>query len=97
VDEVFFAGPSAGTDPRTTREAAIRNDFITDYVGAALATGSRSRSSGRRYFASLDALQPCVLKIRIARISALLEPSTAARATTAFAIIFGAALGAVSS
>lgn len=55
VDEVFFAGPSTGTDPRTTGEAAVRHDFIAYHVAAALATGSRSRSSGRRWLASFDA------------------------------------------
>ena len=36
-------------------------------------------------FAGLDALDPTVLKPGVAGISALLEPSTAAKTTTAFA------------
>ena len=36
-------------------------------------------------FAGLDALEPCVIKLRVAGISALFDPSTAGSATTAFA------------
>ena len=44
-------------------------------------------------FASLDALSPCVVELRIANISALLKPGTATSATTAFASLAGSALG----
>ena len=45
-------------------------------------------------FAGLNALEPRVIKLRVAGISAVLEPSTAASATTEFAEFFiVAALG----
>ena len=45
--------------------------------------------------AGLDALGPCVLKLRVAGVAALLEPSTAAEAATHFANFVSAALGTI--
>ena len=44
-------------------------------------------------FAGLDALVPCVIKLRVAGISTVLEPTTSASATRAFAGFVGGALG----
>ena len=47
-----------------------------------------------RTFAGLNALDPCMIEVCVAGISAVLEPSTAASATTAFAgFLDSAALG----
>ena len=40
-------------------------------------------------FASLDALGPCMIKLRVAGISAVLEPSTAASAAAEYAGFLG--------
>ena len=44
-------------------------------------------------FAGLDALEPCVIKLRVAGISTVLEPTAAASATRRFTGFFGGALG----
>ena len=44
-------------------------------------------------FAGLDALVPCVIKLRVAGISAVLEPTASATATRGFAGFVGGALG----
>ena len=44
-----------------------------------------TRHGHERTCAGLDALGPCVIKLRVAGISALFDPSTAGSATTAFA------------
>ena len=46
------------------------------------------------YFASLNTLGPCMIKFRIASISAIFEPTTAASATAAFTCLVGGALRA---
>ena len=44
-------------------------------------------------FAGLDALEPCVIKLRVAGISTVLEPTASATATRALAGFVGGALG----
>ena len=44
-------------------------------------------------FAGLDALEPCVIKLRVAGISTVLEPTASASATRGFAGFVGGTLG----
>ena len=53
-----------------------------------------NRNRSRKIFADLNALGPCVIKLCVTVISAVLEPSTAASTTAAFAgFLASAALG----
>ena len=55
---------------------------------------SQDSDSKKLTFAGLNALNPCVIEVCVAGISAVLEPSTAASATTEFAgFLDAAALG----
>ena len=52
-------------------------------------------SSRQLTFTGLDTVGPCMIKIRVGSVSAVLEPSTTASATTTFTgFLDGAALGA---
>ena len=56
---------------------------------------SQDSDSKKLTFAGLNALDPCMIKVCVTGISAVLEPSTAASATTEFAgFLDNAALGA---
>ena len=76
-----------------------------EFTQRAVMTGSKAckqprcnaikRSSEELTVTSLDAFPPCVIKIRVAGISTLVEPSTTASATTEFTGFLGStALGA---
>ena len=56
---------------------------------------SQDSDSKKLTFAGLNALDPCMIEVWVASISTVLEPSTAASATTEFAgFLNAAALGA---
>ena len=56
---------------------------------------SQDSDSKKLTFTGLNALDPCMIEVWVASISTVLEPSTAASATTEFAGFFDtAALGA---